>query len=121
MLIHPGHLGDVGDLARAVREPGGMDNQIDRRGDLLANRPDGEVDVAHQHERIETGELTIRELEVLRELALGASNREIAERLVIAENTVKNHVRNILAKLNLRNRREATRYAQNQGLVQTSA
>lgn len=71
-------------------------------------------------ERMETGELTIRELEVLRELALGASNREIAERLVIAENTVKNHVRNILAKLNLRNRREATRYARNQGLVQPS-
>jgi DNA-binding NarL/FixJ family response regulator len=71
-------------------------------------------------ERIETGELTLRELEVLRELAVGASNREIAERLVIAENTVKNHVRSILAKLNLRNRREATRYAHNQGLVQAS-
>jgi two-component system NarL family response regulator len=72
-------------------------------------------------ERIETGELTVRELEVLKELALGASNREIAERLVIAENTVKNHVRSILAKLNLRNRREATRYAHSQGLVQSSA
>lgn len=71
-------------------------------------------------ERIEMGELTLRELEVLRELAVGASNREIAERLVIAENTVKNHVRSILAKLNLRNRREATRYAHNQGLVQAS-
>lgn len=71
-------------------------------------------------ERSETGELTIRELEVLKELAIGASNREIAERLVIAENTVKNHVRSILAKLNLRNRREATRYAQDQGLDQSS-
>ncbi len=68
-------------------------------------------------ERVETGELTIRELEVLKELVTGASNREIADHLIIAENTVKNHMRSILAKLNLRNRREAAHFAQNQGLT----
>ena len=52
-------------------------------------------------------ELTSRELEVLEELATGATNREIANNLSVAENTVKNHVRNILTKLNLKNRREA--------------
>lgn len=56
-------------------------------------------------------ELTTRELDVLRELVTGASNREIADHLVIAENTVKNHIRNILSKLNLKNRREAAEFA----------
>jgi len=56
-------------------------------------------------------DLTTRELEVLKELVTGASNREIADRLVITENTVKNHMRNILTKLNLKNRREAANFA----------
>lgn len=58
-------------------------------------------------------ELTTRELEVLGELVKGASNREIADHLVIAENTVKNHIRNILTKLSLKNRREAAEFARN--------
>lgn len=65
----------------------------------------------------EVTHLTERELEILRELDTGASNREIASRLVISERTVKNHVSNILSKLNLKNRREAAHYARNQGLV----
>jgi DNA-binding NarL/FixJ family response regulator len=65
----------------------------------------------------ELGGLTSRELEVLQELATGASNQEIADRLVIAENTVKVHVRNVLAKLDLRNRREAASYARRHGLI----
>ena len=51
--------------------------------------------------------LTDREVEVLRLVARGMSNKEIAGQLVIAENTVKNHVRNILEKLRLRSRTEA--------------
>jgi DNA-binding NarL/FixJ family response regulator len=62
-------------------------------------------------------ELTSREIEVIRELAKGASNRDIARRLVISENTVKNHVRNVLAKLHLRNRREVAEYAQRHRLI----
>ncbi|RME41891.1 MAG: DNA-binding response regulator [Chloroflexi bacterium] len=61
--------------------------------------------------------LTARELEVLRELARGASNREIAERLCVSQNTVKNHVRRILAKLNVSSRHEAASYARRHGLV----
>jgi two-component system nitrate/nitrite response regulator NarL len=60
--------------------------------------------------------LTSREVEVLRELANGASNHVIAERLVISENTVKNHVRNILVKLHFHSRREAANYARRHGL-----
>ena len=54
--------------------------------------------------------LTPRELEVLAELGKGATNTEIAERLVITVNTVKVHIHNILEKLNLQNRREAGRF-----------
>jgi two-component system NarL family response regulator len=64
--------------------------------------------------------LTDRELEVLRLVAKGLSNREIATELVIAENTVKNHVRNILEKLQLRSRMEAAMYAVREKLVDTA-
>jgi len=61
--------------------------------------------------------LTIREIEVLRELANNASNQEIAQRLVISENTVKNHVRNILVKLHFHSRRDAAEYARRHGIT----
>jgi two-component system NarL family response regulator len=61
--------------------------------------------------------LSDRELEVLRLVARGLSNKEIATELVIAENTVKNHVRNILEKLQLRSRMEAAMYAVREKLV----
>jgi len=57
------------------------------------------------------GKLTPRETDVLRELSTGATNREIAGRLVLSEQTVKNYVRKILSKLHIRNRREAARFA----------
>lgn len=59
----------------------------------------------------EAGGLTDRETEIVRELAHGASNREIARKLVISENTVRNHVSNILAKLHLHSRRDVAGYA----------
>ena len=60
--------------------------------------------------------LTARELEVLRELATGVANRTIADRLFISENTVRNHVHNLLEKLNLSSRREAVSLARQNGL-----
>ncbi len=63
--------------------------------------------------------LTDREVEVLRLVARGLANREIAEVLVISENTVKNHVRNILEKLHLHSRVEAAVYAHRQNLIAT--
>jgi len=61
--------------------------------------------------------LTEREVEVLRLVAKGMSNKEIAAELVIAENTVKNHVRNILEKLQMKSRMEAAMYAVREKLV----
>ncbi len=58
-----------------------------------------------------TPRLTERELEVLRLVAQGLNNREVARQLFISENTVKNHVRNILEKLQLHSRMEAVMYA----------
>jgi DNA-binding NarL/FixJ family response regulator len=55
--------------------------------------------------------LTPREQDVLRELINGGTNREIATRLYISEYTVKNHLHNILEKLEVGNRREAIKYA----------
>jgi DNA-binding NarL/FixJ family response regulator len=61
--------------------------------------------------------LTVRELEVLRLIARGMSNKDIAAELVISENTVRNHVRNILEKLEVRSRVEAAMYAVREKLV----
>lgn len=61
--------------------------------------------------------LTSREVEIVTALAQGATNREIARHFVISENTVKNHVRNVLSKLQLRNRREIVNYARRHGLT----
>jgi DNA-binding NarL/FixJ family response regulator len=62
-------------------------------------------------------DLTERELEVLRLIAQGATNREIAEALVISEGTVKNHISSILGRLNVRDRTQAAIYARDQGLL----
>lgn len=65
-----------------------------------------------------TGEvLTEREVEVVKLLAQGLSNGEIAERLIITERTVRSHVGSILAKLHVANRTQAALYAVQQGLI----
>jgi len=61
--------------------------------------------------------LTAREVEVLKMVAEGATNKEIASALFITENTVKNHLRNILSKLHLQNRIQAAVYAARKGLI----
>ncbi|MEI7056260.1 response regulator transcription factor [Nocardioides sp. CCNWLW239] len=65
----------------------------------------------------EVSELTDRELEVLRGLASGWTNSEIAERLVISELTVKSHIGRIFAKLDLRDRAAAIVFAYDHGIV----
>ena len=62
--------------------------------------------------------LTERELEVLRLVARGLNNRDIAKQLFISENTVKNHIRNILEKLQLHSRMEAVVYAVREKLLE---
>jgi NarL family two-component system response regulator LiaR len=61
--------------------------------------------------------LTDREMEVLRLVAKGLSNPEIAQRLTVTEATVRTHVSNILSKLHLANRVQATLYALQEGIT----
>ncbi len=63
-------------------------------------------------------ELTDRELDVLKLIANGMTNSQIAEKLVISENTVKGHVSNILSKLHLADRTQVAVYAWQSGIVQ---
>jgi two-component system NarL family response regulator len=72
---------------------------------------------ADERQSVPTPRLTDRELEVLKLVAQGMSNREIAGDLYISENTVKNHVRNILEKLHLHSRMEAVVYAVREKLL----
>jgi two-component system NarL family response regulator len=69
--------------------------------------------------RISGNELTPRELEVLEQLARGASNRQVAQRFSITEGTVKGHVTNILSKLGVESRTQAIAEAISRGLVRT--
>jgi two-component system, NarL family, response regulator LiaR len=62
-------------------------------------------------------ELTEREVEILQHMALGKTNQEIADELFLSERTVRTHVTNILAKLDLSNRTQAVLYALRQGIA----
>ncbi len=66
-------------------------------------------------------DLTERELDVLKLIANGLSNSQIADQLVISENTVKGHVSNILSKLHLADRTQVAVYAWQKGIVKRSA
>ena len=68
-------------------------------------------------QQVPSPRLTDRELEVLKLVAQGLNNRQIGTRLFISENTVKNHVRNILEKLQLHSRMEAVMYAVREKLL----
>ena len=76
-----------------------------------AQSPGGTSAVDHQ--------LTLREQEMLRQVARGLSNAEIGDVLVVSENTVKSHVKNILSKLQTKNRSEAVAYGASLGFLAT--
>ncbi|UWZ40390.1 response regulator transcription factor [Dactylosporangium roseum] len=61
--------------------------------------------------------MTPRELDILRLVATGSTNREIARRIHVSEGTVKNHVSRILTRLGLRDRTQAAVYARDRGLL----
>jgi len=61
--------------------------------------------------------LTAREIEVMKQVAGGLSNQEIAEKLIVQEGTIKIHIHNIYRKLGIKNRVDLTLYAQKRGLV----
>ena len=92
----------LADEARAIAAPIGQARVIDLVDSLLTTGPDG---------------LTDREVEVLRLLAAGLSNRAIGERLYISTNTAANHVRSILIKTGAANRTQAAMYAADHELL----
>jgi DNA-binding NarL/FixJ family response regulator len=73
----------------------------------------------HGSSAARTPELTGRELEILGLVGEGRTSKEIAEKLYISENTVRNHVRNILDKLGMRSRFEAVNWAYREGLIRS--
>lgn len=77
-------------------------------------------EVAAGTPRAHRTDLTARELEVLRLIAAGRSNREIARELDVAEKTVKTHVSNVLSKLGVQDRTQAALYAVQNGLAHPS-
>jgi DNA-binding CsgD family transcriptional regulator len=92
--------------ARAVLERLGARSELER---LTAQRP-GSAGAA-------TSGLSLRELEVLRLVAVGRSNRAIAAELVLSEHTVARHVQNIFAKLDVTSRTAAAAFAFEHGLM----
>jgi DNA-binding NarL/FixJ family response regulator len=110
----------IEELPAAVRAVARGDSLI---SPSMASRLLGEFNALSRRVEEQRGtapRLSDRELEVLRLVARGMSNKDIAAELVIAENTVKNHVRNILEKLQLRSRMEAAMYAVREKLVDAS-
>jgi len=108
----------VEELVRAVRTVAAGDAQLSpavtkRLLDQVARR----LPTAVQRDTRSLMELTEREREVLRLLAVGMSNAEIAAALVVSEPTVKTHVSNVLQKLGLRDRVQAVIYAYENGVV----
>ena len=80
----------------------------------------GRRDSAQRVEQVPAPRLTDREMEVLKLVAKGMNNRDIARELFISENTVKNHVRNILEKLQIHSRMEAVMIAVREKLIEIS-
>jgi DNA-binding CsgD family transcriptional regulator len=105
----PGRVDALIQEARTLAEPLGQRRVLDRLNVLSHEAPTGG---AGRPDR-----LTARETEVVRLVSEGLSNRDIARRLFISENTAANHVRSILAKTGSENRTQAAMYAAAQGLL----
>jgi NarL family two-component system response regulator LiaR len=106
---------EPGELADAIRKAAHGEALLDSR---VASRIIQELQGIRKDEVNPFTELSDREFEVLRLIAAGKSNAEIAEALVIGESTVKTHTANLLRKLHLDDRTQAAVYAWKQGIVQ---
>jgi NarL family two-component system response regulator LiaR len=102
------------ELAAAVRKAAQGEAMLDSR---VASRIIQELQGIRKDEINPFTELSEREFEVLRLIAAGKSNNEIAKALVIGESTVKTHIGNILKKLHLGDRTQAAVYAWQKGVV----
>jgi len=105
---------DPDDLAEAIRRANAGEAVINPR---VATRLVKELQGRREEAVNAFSELTDREMEVLRQIAAGKSNHEIAAVLVISEKTVKSHITNILNKLQLSDRTQAAVFAWQAGIV----
>src|SRR5438477_1467697 len=130
-ISRPARILGAADAYQAMREPrphrpsrSAEEAAAELRADVKAGRLDAEVVEAvlgaagHRVLRRREGPngLTHREVDVLRLLARGSSNKEIAERLVISPKTARNHVEHIYAKINVSSRTAASLFAMHHGL-----
>lgn len=102
------------ELVDAIRKAARGEAMLDSR---VASRIIKELQGIRKEEVNPFTELSAREFDVLRLIAAGKSNNEIAEKLVIGESTVKTHIGNILKKLHLEDRTQAAVYAWKEGIV----
>jgi NarL family two-component system response regulator LiaR len=105
---------DPDDLADAIRRANAGEAVINPR---VATRLVNELHGQRQQAVNAFTDLTDREMDVLRQIAAGKSNQEIAAALVISEKTVKSHITNILSKLHLADRTQAAVFAWQEGIV----
>lgn len=105
------------ELAAAIRKAAHGEAVLDSR---VASRIVQELQGLRKDEVNPFTELSEREFEVLRLIAAGKSNAEIAQALVIGESTVKTHIGNLLKKLHLDDRTQAAVYAWKEGIVRRS-
>jgi DNA-binding NarL/FixJ family response regulator len=106
---------EVADAVRAVQQ--GQSLISPSMASKLLNEFAAMVKRRDERAQVPGPRLTERELEVLKLVAKGLNNRDIGQELFISENTVKNHVRNILEKLHLHSRMEAVVYAVREKLL----
>lgn len=105
---------DPDDLAKAIRAAYAGEAMINPQ---VAARMVKEIRGGSQNEMNPFIELTDRELDVLRMIAVGKNNQEIAAELVVSESTVKTHITNLLSKLHLKDRTQAAAFAWQNGIV----
>jgi DNA-binding NarL/FixJ family response regulator len=86
---------------------------INKKTDKQSPPSDSKIDV----QKIEDLGLSKREYEVLKEVALGLSNQEIAEKLFVSESTIKTHVSNLLVKLNAKRRTQAIQISKSLNII----
>ena len=86
---------------------------INKRAQKSSPVPKQEIDL----KKIEELGLSKREYEVLKEVALGLSNQEIAEKLFVSESTIKTHVSNLLVKLDAKRRTQAIQVSKNLNII----
>jgi DNA-binding NarL/FixJ family response regulator len=109
---------EVADVVRAVHDGQSLINPSMAAKLLTEFAALAKRDESERSERVPAPRLTDREIEVLKLVARGMNNRDIAKELFISENTVKNHVRNILEKLQIHSRMEAVMIAVRENLIE---